>query len=288
MSAKMCCVFCRSAGKPESIWSSHWVKDAPGPKGKIVCPALLANECGYCHGIGHTPKFCKKLVARNKRREARSKPATNGLISRARSADGKRPTIISSSPYGGMLAAARPAGANISSRVATTADLEDMLASLHGPVHRPGTSGEGPKPVKPRPAKGAWAIKSTAGRPSLEVASLKAELDEMKRKLAEKTKALKEHLGEAFFAEAPAAEGPAEDTELAAIEAACVSALAGLKAQPEKYQQPQLKRQGAFGAEDVSSAPLPVASFAAVPLPDKCDMDRDLDGHDGRDGWDSD
>lgn len=62
----MSCSYCKSAGKPESEYSTHWVKENVG--GKVVCPALLANECGYCHGIGHTPKFCPKLKARDARR----------------------------------------------------------------------------------------------------------------------------------------------------------------------------------------------------------------------------
>jgi len=55
------CAVCHKSGKPESVYTSHFVKDSPGPNGKVVCPTLLAQECRYCHKKGHTPKFCPKL-----------------------------------------------------------------------------------------------------------------------------------------------------------------------------------------------------------------------------------
>jgi len=63
---KMFCSFCHALGKSQEVFTSHWVKDQIG--GVVVCPALLANECGYCHDVGHTPKFCPKLKARDARR----------------------------------------------------------------------------------------------------------------------------------------------------------------------------------------------------------------------------
>jgi hypothetical protein len=65
---KMSCPVCKSAGKPESVYTSHFTKSEPGPNGTIVCPTLLAQECGYCHEKGHTPKFCPKIKARDARR----------------------------------------------------------------------------------------------------------------------------------------------------------------------------------------------------------------------------
>ena len=55
------CAYCKAKGLSEAEFTSHFVKDAPGPKGKVCCPELLKNECGYCHEIGHTPKHCPKL-----------------------------------------------------------------------------------------------------------------------------------------------------------------------------------------------------------------------------------
>ncbi len=63
------CAYCKAKGLPESVFTTHFVKDAPGPKGKVICPELLKNECGYCHDLGHTPKHCPKLKARDERRK---------------------------------------------------------------------------------------------------------------------------------------------------------------------------------------------------------------------------
>ena len=84
------CSFCKSKGLPEAIFTSHFVKDQPGSKGKVCCPELLKNECGYCHVIGHTPKFCPKLKARDERRK-KAKAAKR--MAKASNADGVAPKI---------------------------------------------------------------------------------------------------------------------------------------------------------------------------------------------------
>lgn len=68
-SSKFCCV-CKSVGKSEEEVTSHFVKDKPGPDGVVVCPTLLAQECGYCHKKGHTPKYCSRLKDRDARRNS--------------------------------------------------------------------------------------------------------------------------------------------------------------------------------------------------------------------------
>ena len=57
------CKVCHDAGKSESEYKSHWVKDL---NGKTVCPTLLSLECRYCFKPGHTVKFCDVLLAKNK------------------------------------------------------------------------------------------------------------------------------------------------------------------------------------------------------------------------------
>lgn len=67
------CKVCQDAGKPESEYTSHWVKDLTG---KTTCPTLLNTECRYCYKTGHTTKFCGVLMKYNKDQErARTKPA---------------------------------------------------------------------------------------------------------------------------------------------------------------------------------------------------------------------
>jgi hypothetical protein len=59
------CKVCHDAGKPESVYTNHFVRSAPGPNGKVVCPTLLSLECRYCYQSGHTVKFCPVLKENN-------------------------------------------------------------------------------------------------------------------------------------------------------------------------------------------------------------------------------
>jgi L-rhamnose mutarotase len=63
------CKVCHDAGKPESEYTSHFVKSAPGADGVVVCPTLLAQQCGYCHTAGHTVSYCKLLKQHQKAKE---------------------------------------------------------------------------------------------------------------------------------------------------------------------------------------------------------------------------
>ena len=64
----MFCKVCKDAGKTETEYTSHYVKDKTG---KTTCPTLLNQACKYCRQTGHTVKFCKtlKLNEKNKRRD---------------------------------------------------------------------------------------------------------------------------------------------------------------------------------------------------------------------------
>lgn len=57
------CKVCKDAGKPESEYSNHFVKDR---EGKVVCPTLLALQCRYCQKPGHTVSHCPTLQAKSK------------------------------------------------------------------------------------------------------------------------------------------------------------------------------------------------------------------------------
>ena len=57
------CKVCLDAGKPEDVYTSHWVKDLSG---KTICPTLLNTECRFCYKLGHTTKFCKEIERMNK------------------------------------------------------------------------------------------------------------------------------------------------------------------------------------------------------------------------------
>jgi hypothetical protein len=74
------CKVCQDAGKSESEYTNHWVKDL---NGKITCPTLLNTECRFCHKLGHTTKFCKELEKMNKDKKISSqvkKPAKQEVV----------------------------------------------------------------------------------------------------------------------------------------------------------------------------------------------------------------
>lgn len=60
------CKVCHDAGKEESIYTSHYVKSDPGPKGKVVCPTLLEQLCKCCLKQGHTISYCPEVKKQNK------------------------------------------------------------------------------------------------------------------------------------------------------------------------------------------------------------------------------
>ncbi len=69
---KTFCKVCFDAGKEEKCYTGHFVKDRPGPNGKVVCPTLLSTECRYCHDKGHFKSHCPALAERKKQQESRA------------------------------------------------------------------------------------------------------------------------------------------------------------------------------------------------------------------------
>ena len=57
------CQVCKNAGKTIEEYSSHYIKNKPGPYGVVVCPTILNSECSYCHKKGHFKKYCGVLKA---------------------------------------------------------------------------------------------------------------------------------------------------------------------------------------------------------------------------------
>ena len=54
------CKVCFDAGKPESLYNNHFVRQTPDINSKVVCPTLLSLVCFYCQKKGHTPSRCLK------------------------------------------------------------------------------------------------------------------------------------------------------------------------------------------------------------------------------------
>ena len=68
---KICCKVCQDAGKPENVYSSHYVKDL---NGNVTCPTLLSQECRYCQKKGHTTSHCSTLKKQKEYEEKSKKP----------------------------------------------------------------------------------------------------------------------------------------------------------------------------------------------------------------------
>lgn len=75
------CKVCQDAGKPESEYTSHYVRTMPDKSGKttVTCPTLLATECRYCYKLGHTTKFCPVIEANKKSEERAIKQAVKAV-----------------------------------------------------------------------------------------------------------------------------------------------------------------------------------------------------------------
>jgi hypothetical protein len=68
------CKVCYDAGLPVANYTNHFVKDQPGPDGKVVCPTLLAQRCLKCGVAGHTSSYCpgsRRVVVVDPDRSAR-------------------------------------------------------------------------------------------------------------------------------------------------------------------------------------------------------------------------
>jgi hypothetical protein len=69
------CKVCYDAGLPVADYTDHYVKDQPGPNGKVVCPTLLAQKCLMCGVAGHTSSYCPEEARRERERKEREREA---------------------------------------------------------------------------------------------------------------------------------------------------------------------------------------------------------------------
>lgn len=64
------CKVCQDAGKPETIYRSHYTRETKDPNSRVICPTLLALECRFCFKKGHTVKYCKILKEKDLQKPA--------------------------------------------------------------------------------------------------------------------------------------------------------------------------------------------------------------------------
>lgn len=103
--SKMFCKICLDSGKPESEYSSHFIRENKNPNSKIVCPTLLSLECKYCFKKGHTVKYCNTLLKKTKenaKREKRHQYNQHNVESSSLSNENKKDTK-STSKYSGLI-----------------------------------------------------------------------------------------------------------------------------------------------------------------------------------------
>ena len=67
------CKVCHDAGKTETEYQSHFIRESRDPNSNVVCPTLLLLECRYCYKNGHTVKYCPSIKEKDKQ-QRRSEP----------------------------------------------------------------------------------------------------------------------------------------------------------------------------------------------------------------------
>ena len=113
------CKVCYDAGLPVADYNDHYVKDQPGPNGKVVCPTLLAQKCLKCGVAGHTSSYCPEEARRERERKERERESR-----RAISSDVKAWKVVG----GGGAGAGDGAGAKLSAPAAPVAAVVAPLA----------------------------------------------------------------------------------------------------------------------------------------------------------------
>ena len=90
------CKVCYDAGKPAADYNSHYVKSAD--RSKVTCPVILAIQCRYCGEMGHTLKYCAKLLMKEKKRDAGSQATMTSVAT----ASNKAKNVIKASTIENM------------------------------------------------------------------------------------------------------------------------------------------------------------------------------------------
>jgi len=179
------CKVCHDAGKTEVEYTSHWVKTKPGPDGVVVCPTLLAQECRYCHEMGHTPSCCKKLERDNKARakeeHERERAKRTAQHEAARAAETKKKTFGQVAKFSGGFAA-----------LADNSDSDESpraCAPRHRPVEEFPALCSAPRSLlldSAIPAAGSYASMATKSKVQFELEQTQKENERLRAELAAK------------------------------------------------------------------------------------------------------
>ena len=97
------CKVCYDAGCCVADYTNHFVKDQPGPDGKVVCPTLLAQKCLTCNLPGHTSSYCPEKLHHerehlDREREQRERVKKSVALGQSWETVGKSSSSSSSKP----------------------------------------------------------------------------------------------------------------------------------------------------------------------------------------------
>ena len=183
------CKVCYDAGLPVADYTDHFVKDQPGPNGKVVCPTLLAQKCLNCGVAGHTSSYCTQKSQREKERTARdrdqyeqskkaiggwetvgqngavvkSKPRIEDMVSKSTKAAATKPVAVTvSKSYGAFSALAVEDASDASDVEREEEEIRHTPAGVPKPIPKPRDILTGPPPAV-EPAKPmSWAQRAAA------------------------------------------------------------------------------------------------------------------------------
>lgn len=166
------CKVCYDAGLPVADYTNHFVKDQPGPGGKVVCPTLLAQKCRTCGIAGHTSSYCpgsRVVVVVDPDRSARLREEreqakkANGGWETVGSSSKSKPRIEDFKPK--TVAPAPAASASTSSKYGSFGILavdEPSSSSEDERQETPAATAAAPAPVRVPTKPLTWAQRAAA------------------------------------------------------------------------------------------------------------------------------
>ena len=193
---KTFCKVCFDANKSEEEYTSHFLKDRPGPDGKVVCPTLLSTECRYCHEHGHFKSHCPVLEERKCDKPRNTK--RRGVNRRQNFESGSWVTVAVSKQLDEAIAATKtqckvsvPVQKFTSQSAFASLDSSDDEEEVEISYSR------GPSTVVAKAPQGAWATKfssQTATKPATKPAPACVEVKQFDFKSDPNSKEVKQYM----------------------------------------------------------------------------------------------
>jgi hypothetical protein len=180
--SKPFCKVCYDAGLPVADYTDHYVKDQPGPNGKVVCPTLLAQKCLKCGVAGHTSSYCPEEARLERERKEREREARVAAASDVKAwkvvgggdASSSKPRVEASAALAPAPVAAPPAvvrgsfgllavdSGDESEREREEEEVRNTPAGVPKPVVKERPVLTGPPPAVAPPKELTWAQRAAA------------------------------------------------------------------------------------------------------------------------------